>query len=52
MDGPETARTEWDAPEVDGTVRLRGRKAVPGEFVNVKITESDTHDLYGRIVTP
>ncbi|NPV14671.1 30S ribosomal protein S12 methylthiotransferase RimO [candidate division WOR-3 bacterium] len=45
MDFPNEGRTEWDAPEIDGVVQLRGEKASPGTFINVKIVASSTYDL-------
>ncbi|HEX4327608.1 MAG TPA: 30S ribosomal protein S12 methylthiotransferase RimO [Burkholderiales bacterium] len=49
------ARSSADAPEIDGNVfiELPARKADQaklkvGEFVSVKITGSDAHDLWGR----
>lgn len=48
-DEPDTGRTEWDAPEVDGVVRFRGGSATPGKYVNVLVTGSDTHDLIGQV---
>lgn len=47
---PGLGRTEWDAPDIDGVVRFRGGTAVPGRFVDVRVTGSGTHDLTGRIV--
>jgi len=44
------ARTEWDAPEIDGVVKLPGRSARPGTFVRALITGSSTHDLAARII--
>ena len=45
------ARSFADAPEIDGTVRIRGagvaRLAV-GEFAEVEITAADTYDLAAR----
>ncbi len=42
------ARSSADAPEIDGRVIIRqGTKLQPGEFVEVKITKSDAHDLWG-----
>jgi ribosomal protein S12 methylthiotransferase len=39
-------RTRFDAPDVDGVVRVHGgRSLVPGERTWVRITGSDTHDL-------
>jgi ribosomal protein S12 methylthiotransferase len=43
-------RTEWDAPEIDGVVRLSGRHVRPGTFVRALITGSSTHDLTARIL--
>ncbi len=41
------ARSSADAPEIDGRVIIRqGAKLKPGEFVEVKITKSDAHDLW------
>jgi len=40
-----TARTAGDAPEIDGIVRVTGGNAAPGEFVRVRITAADDHDL-------
>ena len=44
------ARSTSDAPEIDGVVRVRGMKrAQPGDFVNVRVTSSNAHDLEGRV---
>src|SRR5690606_41715682 len=41
------ARSAADAPEIDGRVIIRqGAKLKVGEFTRVKITKSDTHDLW------
>jgi ribosomal protein S12 methylthiotransferase len=42
------ARTEWDAPEIDGVVKLTGRSVRPGSFVRAQVTGSSTHDLTAR----
>jgi ribosomal protein S12 methylthiotransferase len=43
------ARSEGDAPEIDGVVRIaRGGKLKIGEFVDVEITGSSDHDLSAR----
>ncbi|MFO0688912.1 MAG: 30S ribosomal protein S12 methylthiotransferase RimO [Myxococcota bacterium] len=49
--GTAIARSEADAPEIDGVVRIRGggRLAV-GEFVDVVVTGSDTYDLEAKLV--
>ena len=50
------ARSSADAPEIDGSVFVdwperRGDQArlKVGEFVNVRVTGSDAHDLWGRL---
>ena len=44
------ARSESDAPEIDGTVRItRGGKLPVGEFADVEITDSGDHDLEARL---
>ena len=48
------ARSKADAPEIDGLVHIQNADQVPlrvGEFVEVEITESDEHDLYGDALT-
>ena len=44
------ARTEWQAPEVDGVTLVAGcgPKAKPGDFVRVEITGARGYDLLGR----
>ena len=55
LDGA-VARSSADAPEIDGNVfidwperRADQARLKVGEFVNVKVTGSDTHDLWGRL---
>lgn len=46
------ARTEGDAPEIDGIVRIRRApktKVRVGEFVEVEITKADAYDLEARV---
>jgi ribosomal protein S12 methylthiotransferase len=46
------ARSYADAPEIDGTVRIRGAGAAKlaiGEFADVEITAADTYDLAARL---
>ncbi|MGB7656631.1 MAG: 30S ribosomal protein S12 methylthiotransferase RimO [Novosphingobium sp.] len=47
-----TARSQADAPEIDGAVYLRNVPQVlkPGDFVSVLVEEADEHDLFGVIV--
>ena len=46
-----TARSQADAPEIDGAVYLRNVPATlkPGDFAQVRIEDADAHDLYGVI---
>ncbi len=38
-------RSRRDAPEVDGTVVIRGGTAAPGEIVRARVTAAGAHDL-------
>jgi ribosomal protein S12 methylthiotransferase len=55
--GVATARTEGDAPEIDGVVRIKlpsGARSKPlraGEFAEVKITAADAYDLEGELLS-
>ena len=41
-------RTRFDSPEVDGEVFVSSeRELTPGDFVRVRMTGADTHDLFG-----
>ena len=45
------ARSAADAPEVDGMVYIDDGQALEvGQFVNVRITDSDIHDLWGEVL--
>ena len=51
-----TARSSADAPDIDGNVfialperRSSQARLKVGEFVNVKVTGSDAHDLWGKL---
>jgi ribosomal protein S12 methylthiotransferase len=45
------ARSSADAPEIDGVVHIASsRRARAGEFVRVRVTGSDAHDLYARVM--
>jgi len=46
--GQFIARSEIDAPEVDGTVYLRGKNINPGDFVQAKIVDTLEYDLVGE----
>jgi ribosomal protein S12 methylthiotransferase len=51
VDGMEdmalTGRLQTQAPEIDGMVYLSEIEAVPGEFVDVRITDATEYDLMG-----
>jgi ribosomal protein S12 methylthiotransferase len=47
--GTMMGRTQWDAPEVDNGVLVRGQ-AAPGEIVPVLIESATPYDLKGRVV--
>ena len=43
-------RTEFDSPEVDPEVLIKADRELPiGQFMNVRITEADAFDLYGKV---
>jgi ribosomal protein S12 methylthiotransferase len=45
------ARSSADAPDIDGVVYINdGQDLEVGQFVNVCITDSDEHDLWGELV--
>ena len=41
-------RTQWDSPEVDPEIYVKGSEAEPGEFINVKITGAEPFELFGE----
>lgn len=43
-------RSRFDAPEIDGTVFLKGTNCIPGSIVKVKITSASDYDLFGEPV--
>ncbi len=44
------ARTAGDAPDIDGVVYIdNGQELEVGQFVNVRITDSDDHDLWAEL---
>ncbi len=48
-DDAVVARGPGDAPEIDGVVVQEGRwDLAPGDFVDVRVTGSDEHDLYAE----
>ena len=48
VDGASLGRTYRDAPEIDGQVTIEGVELPVGEFVNVRITHADEHDLWAE----
>lgn len=49
-DGEVIARTQYDAPEIDGVVNIKtDKQLIPGDIEQVTITNSDEYDLYGKI---
>ena len=43
-------RSSADAPEIDGVVHIKKANGLnAGDFVQVRVTRSDAHDLYGEI---
>lgn len=44
-------RTEYDAPEVDGLVYVKAKRALPGDLIKVKITDTYEYDLVGDELT-
>ncbi len=51
-DGEVIARTQYDAPEIDGIVNIQTDKPViPGDIEMVKITGSTEYDLIGELIS-
>lgn len=49
-DGEVIARTQYDAPEIDGVVNIKTDKhVVPGDIEMVRITSATEYDLIGEI---
>jgi len=53
--GGAIGRSTADAPEIDGIVTVakpkgRRKKLMPGDFIDVRITDADEHDLWGEWV--
>ncbi|HKM16198.1 MAG TPA: 30S ribosomal protein S12 methylthiotransferase RimO [Marinospirillum sp.] len=50
-DDGAAARTQADAPEIDGQIFLLGASHLkPGQRLQVKVTDADEHDLWGKPV--
>ena len=51
MDGADAiARTEWDALDIDGGVRVPGAMALPGMLLRVRVVAADGMDLIAEPV--
>jgi len=49
--GRAVGRSAADAPEIDGVVHVeRPGKAKPGDWLDVRVTRADAHDLYGTSI--
>jgi len=47
-----TARSKWDAPEIDGNVIIDNASGIkPGDMIEVKVHDSDAYDLYATLKT-
>lgn len=45
-------RSQWDAPEIDGTVFISGKgakKLAPGALVKVRVLDTDAYDLWAEL---
>jgi ribosomal protein S12 methylthiotransferase len=46
-------RSQWDAPEIDGSVFLNGETALKaGDIVRARVEHADDYDLWAEIVRP
>jgi len=43
-------RSYADAPDIDGVVRVKGKRLHAGDFVRVKVTGADGYDLAARAI--
>ena len=49
-EGEVVARTQYDAPEIDGVVNIHTKKpVVPGDIETVKIVDASEYDLIGQL---
>jgi len=49
-EGYYIARTEYDAPDIDGLVYIKGKNLKIGNFCKIKITDTYEYDIVGRSV--
>lgn len=47
-EGHSIARSQRDAPEIDGVVYIEGEALQAGDMLEVEITHADEHDLWAR----
>jgi ribosomal protein S12 methylthiotransferase len=59
IDGPDPeipnhalGRSQADAPDIDGVVRVKGKNLRAGDLVRVKVTAADGYDLAARAIAP
>ncbi|MGD8933542.1 MAG: 30S ribosomal protein S12 methylthiotransferase RimO, partial [Gammaproteobacteria bacterium] len=51
-DAGAVARSTADAPEIDGLVYIEEPgELCPGEFIKVRIDDTDEHDMWGSIIS-
>lgn len=57
IDGPDpefanhcVGRTTADAPDIDCSIRVKGKNLQPGDFITAKVTASDGYDLMARAI--
>ncbi|UCH11831.1 MAG: 30S ribosomal protein S12 methylthiotransferase RimO [Candidatus Omnitrophota bacterium] len=43
-------RSQYDAPEVDGVVYVKAKRAKPGDFLKTRITDTLEYDLIGEAI--
>jgi ribosomal protein S12 methylthiotransferase len=48
--GTATGRTAQQAPDIDGSVKIRGR-ARPGDLTTVRIVGADVYDLHAEVIS-
>ncbi|RYG11595.1 MAG: TRAM domain-containing protein, partial [Caulobacteraceae bacterium] len=52
-EGKAIARSQWDAPEIDGQVIIANAQGIkPGDKVSVVVTASDEYDLFATPAKP
>jgi ribosomal protein S12 methylthiotransferase len=48
-----TGRSQWDAPQIDGSVFLVGAATLkPGDIVRAVVTRADEYDLWAKVEEP